>query len=264
MTKFVKPVALMYHDAFTGSDCDASGFPGKGAAVYKMEIGEMERHFGAIAQARSNKPARATSPHDHGNPLFLTFDDGGVSAATLIADLLEKFDWAGHFFVAASLIDTPTFVTRKQLQELHARGHVIGSHSWSHPTRMSSCTSQELDEEWSRSLVLLSEIVAEPVSVASVPGGYFSREVARAASRAGIRTLFTSEPNKRAYYVDDCLVLGRYTIMRDTPAEVSASLASVGPTVAQAKQSIMWKVKKVAKTIGGRLYLTIRERLIGD
>ena len=80
-------------------------------------------------------------------------------------------------------------------------------------------------EEWRNSRRTLSDILGEDVTVASVPGGYYSNTVALAASAAGIRVLFTSEPTTRCYFVDDCLVIGRYCLRTGTPPATAARLA---------------------------------------
>src|SRR6185503_7420328 len=127
-------------------------------------------------------------------PLFITFDDGGISAFTTIAPMLEDAGWRGPFFVTAGCVAQRSFMTPDQIRELHNRGHIIGSHSLSHPLRMSSCSWDKMIEEWSVSVKILSQIVGERVAVASVPGGQYSRQVAQTAARSGITTLFTSEP----------------------------------------------------------------------
>src|SRR5437867_8744422 len=127
----------MYHDVVPEGEDDASGFPGPGAAVYKLHRGEFEKHIAAIHAAG----CVVESLDGLGNwgqrrPLFLTFDDGGVSAVSPIADVLEGFGWRGHFFVTTGCIGQPAFLSTEQIRDLRKRGHVIGSHSCSHPTRM--------------------------------------------------------------------------------------------------------------------------------
>jgi peptidoglycan/xylan/chitin deacetylase (PgdA/CDA1 family) len=195
-------------------------------------------------------------------PFFLTFDDGGVSAATLIADLLEKSGWRGHFLITGGQVDRPAFLSSAQIRELKARGHVIGAHSWSHPERISLCTWADLLDEWHRSVSRLSDLVGEQVTVASVPGGYFTNDVARAASLCGIRALFTSEPVKKCHMVDDCLVLGRFMVSRGMSPSAVAALCSTAGTSVQAKQYVLWNLKKAAKFVGGKYYLKVRTHLL--
>jgi peptidoglycan/xylan/chitin deacetylase (PgdA/CDA1 family) len=254
--------SLMYHDVVEGGDYDASGFPGGDAAVYKLERTQFAGHLQSIAAQVSGPPVpNALNIVEAGHGFVLTFDDGGVSAFET-ARLLEEFDWRGHFFVTAKYIDQAAFLDRKQIKDLHRRGHVIGSHSFSHPHRISHCTRNEMLDEWRTSVNVLSEITGEQVRTASVPGGYFSREVAETAAAAGIRVLFTSEPTAMSYQVDGCLVVGRYTIQRRTPSAVAAAIA-VGRIAPRLQQQVFWGAKKVMKRLGGELYLKVRKLILG-
>jgi hypothetical protein len=194
-------------------------------------------------------------------PVFLTIDDGAVSGYNTVADELELHDWRGHFFVTTDWIGHPGFLNRWQIRELVARGHVIGSHSCSHPERMSQLGWRELVKEWSQSCEVLSDILGDRVRVASVPGGFYSRKVARAAAAASIEVLFTSEPTAHASVVDGCLVLGRYSIQRHTPFGVSGAIAA-GECWPRWEQALSWKAKKAVKSLTGESYLTIRRFLI--
>ena len=194
-------------------------------------------------------------------PVLLTFDDGGVSAVTHVADMLDEFDWKAHFLITAGRIGTPGFLDGPQIQELRRRGHIIGSHSYSHPIRMAHCSAAELDDEWQRSVLCLTGILGEPIQVASVPGGYYSRPVALAAARAGIKLLFTSEPVTRSQTVDGCLVLGRFTAKRGHPPQRSAAIAA-GDRRLQISEYLYWNAKKAAKALLGGVWLRARVMLL--
>lgn len=237
---------LMYHDVV--DDADGSGFPGKHAGLYKLRRASFEKHLLAI---------RAAAPDT-----ILTFDDGGVSFHSTIGGMLEQYGWRGHFFITTDWIGQPGFCDCAQIRDLAGRGHIIGSHSCSHPPRMSALSPEEIEAEWRRSREALEEIIGVPVSTASVPGGYYSSTVAAAAARAGIRTLYTSEPTTRATRLDNCLILGRYAIQRDDSASKAAALAA-GRWVPRAQQFVWWKTKKAMKYLGGDLYLRTQKRLLG-
>lgn len=259
----MRALTLVYHDVIAGSDFDASGRAGPVSATFKMEVTAFRRHLSAIAEARARPVTvpKLIGGRMGGLPLLLTFDDGGSSAYWPVADLLERAGWRGHFFVITDRIGTSGFLTADQLRDLHGRGHIIGSHSCSHPTRMSSCGWGQLTEEWDRSAQRLSRILGTPVTTASVPGGHYSTNVAKAAARVGITTLFTSEPTIRCTAVDGCQVLGRFSVRRDTPARLPADLAA-GKRLPRVRQRLFWEVKKVAKSIGGTFYLTLRDHLL--
>jgi peptidoglycan/xylan/chitin deacetylase (PgdA/CDA1 family) len=259
----VKAISLMFHDVVEDGRDDVSGFPGRAAARYKLTWPDFERHLAAIAEVGRPPPSRVGGPDDEAPPdaipLLLTFDDGGASALA-IGQALARRNWYGHFFVTAEYVARRGFLCADEIRALRELGHVIGSHSWSHPGRMSACTSAQLLEEWSRSSEALAEIVGQPIVVASVPGGYFSRRVAVAAAAAGIRVLFTSEPKTSASSVDGCLVLGRFRIVRTTKPETSAALAS-GALLPRMRQFAAWNAKKAVKAVPGDAYDRMRRYL---
>jgi peptidoglycan/xylan/chitin deacetylase (PgdA/CDA1 family) len=255
----------MYHDVVEPGQEDSSGFPGPSAARYKLTTSTFRQHLAVLAGALPAPPSTAAEllTRSGAKQMLITFDDGGRSAAEPIADLLEERRWRGHFLVTTGRIGTPPFLSSEQIRNLHRRGHVIGSHSYSHPERMALCPWKQLVGEWSQSCAVLADILGEAVTVASVPGGFYSRRVAEAADLAGIRVLFNSEPTTRVRKVNQCLIVGRYTIYEGMTAATAAALVSRWPWRRQA-QSVAWKVKKAAKAVGGRAYLTLRERLLAQ
>jgi peptidoglycan/xylan/chitin deacetylase (PgdA/CDA1 family) len=244
--------ALMYHDIVAAGAEDASGFPGRDAALYKVTLALLDAHLDAIIKARA-------APADR-RELLITFDDGGVSAMKA-ADALEKHGLTGHFFVTANYIGTPGFVTRSDIGELRRRGHVIGSHSCSHPLRMGHCGSAQLDDEWTRSRSTLSDILGEEIHAASVPGGDFAPRVAEAAAGAGYVRLFTSEPTPTRRFAFGLTLIGRFAIQRWTTAEVAAALAA-GDGRACAPHALVWNPKNMTKRRCGERYLRLRRLLL--
>jgi peptidoglycan/xylan/chitin deacetylase (PgdA/CDA1 family) len=266
--------ALMYHDVVAPGADDASGFPGRDAALYKVTPETFAAHLDAIARAtgRVAQPRSAgyrlggaarrgcSAPVDPRDPV-ITFDDGGGSAIAA-ADLLDRYGFKGHFFVTVNYIGTRGFVSEADIRELARRGHVVGSHSCSHPLRMGHCSFPQLLVEWSRSCAILSDIVGKEVRVASVPGGDFSIKVAEAAAAAGINQLFTSEPTCGTQQISGLLLTGRFTIQRWTTAKTAAALAQ-GKWLPRARQAVVWNAKKMTKRLGGERYLQLRKLLIG-
>jgi peptidoglycan/xylan/chitin deacetylase (PgdA/CDA1 family) len=255
--------ALMYHDVVAAGVEDTSGFPGRDAALYKVTPELFEAHLTAVATVvgRAFQAGQARDSETVALRPIITFDDGGVGAMTA-ADTLERHGFTGHFFVTANYIGTRRFVTAPQLRELCARGHVIGSHSCSHPLRMGHCSWAQLLDEWTRSRSILSEVLGEDVTVASVPGGDFAPQVAEAAARAGITRLFTSEPTVERRRAFGLTLLGRFTIQRWTSAETAAALAA-GEWLPRARQAVVWNAKKISKRVGGERYLQLRKLLLG-
>lgn len=256
--------ALMYHDVVDRSVSDGSGFAGPGPAVYKVGPARFDDHLEAISARVATPPATEIDVRNTGNAptWILTFDDGGISAYDLVAERLEKRGWRGFFFVSTDYIGRAGFMSAEQIAMLARRGHVIGSHSKSHPKRMSGCTPDVLAQEWRDSVQALSGIIDAPVDVGSVPGGFYSKAVAEAASNAGIRVLFTSEPTRSGHVVGSCLVVGRFAIRRSTSSAEAAGLAA-GDLVPRCRQWCSWNLKKVAKGLAGGGYARARTWLLG-
>lgn len=246
-------VTLLYHDVIECGNEESSGFGGAGAARYKLTVTAFRHHLDAIASVVASPPTLNDTAGWQ-----LTFDDGGASAAFRVSEMLEERGWRGAFFITTDRIGTPGFMSGEEIRGLSARGHLVGTHSCSHPPRMSQCSARELLREWEHSRHTLADVLGEAVSVGSVPGGFYSRRVAIAAANAGLLTLYTSEPTTREAQVGICRVLGRFAVHRETAPDDAAALVS-GSGSARLQQWLSWNVKKAAKGLGGVGYLRARE-----
>lgn len=213
-----------YHDV-----CDApaeSGFPGAAAAAFKLGRERFLEHLDAIA-ASGLRPALVTDidPTAPGAHVTLTFDDGGRSARE-IGDELSRRGWRGHFFIPTARIGERGFLDADGIRYLHRCGHVVGSHSHTHPHIFREQSSDAMIAEWRTSRERLAELLGEACLVASVPGGDISPRVLASAPAAGIRFLFTSEPTIVPQLVDGCWVLGRFAPKASTDASRVRELAS--------------------------------------
>jgi peptidoglycan/xylan/chitin deacetylase (PgdA/CDA1 family) len=253
-------LGLEYHDVVAGDEFDASGFPGAASASYKLPVRDFTAHLDAIRAtgARVARADRLASADPNTTPVFLTFDDGGVGALRETAPLLESYGWRGHFFIVSGLVGKIGFLDPEGIRELHRRGHLVGSHSCTHPLRFSGLSKREMAREWKDSRALLEDILQTEVTTASVPGGYYRRPAAEAAAEAGYTLLFTSEPMTRVRRVGRCLVLGRYSLRRASPPSLASALV-VGHGAARGRQWAAWNAKKVIKAAGGSVYLAVRE-----
>ncbi len=257
--------ALMYHDVVPAGAFDSSGFRGPHADHYKLEAAEFERHLDAIAHALARPPVTIAqlpeSAEEDQAVVLLTFDDGGCSAITEIAPRLEARGWRGHFFITTDHLGKPGFLSAAQVRELQARGHLIGSHTCSHPQRVGALPLARLVREWRESRSRLEEILQHPVTVASIPGGHYTPRVARAAVECGYAWLMTSEPTSRPWPVEGCRLLGRYAITRQTSAAKAARLAR-GTATACGSAWLGWNLRKAAKRLSGPLYEPVRRTLL--
>jgi hypothetical protein len=249
--------SLMYHDVVPPGELDSSGMRGRDADRYKLDQAEFRRHLDAIAALGSRRVKICRENWQGTEPVFLTFDDGGVSALW-IADELESRGWRGHFFITTDWIGRPEFAGVADLRRIAAGGHVVGSHSCSHPMRMSALDENNMRREWRDSMAKLRDILGTAITVASVPGGHYSQRVGRTAAESGISTLFTSEPTAACHRIAGCIVLGRYFLQRGMGPEIARGFAG-GPPGPRRKQALVWKARKAAKALGGEMYVRLRK-----
>lgn len=241
-------VSLLFHDVYV-TDPRESGYASEAADRYKLSATAVDAHLDAIASVRDV-------------PFLITVDDGGVSYYTLLADRLEARGWRGHCFVSTNQIGTRGFLDAAQIRELDKRGHLIGSHSASHPTRFSACTPEQMREEWTSSRRVLEDILGHDVTLASVPGGYYSKAVARAACDAGLQLLFNSEPVTTLEHQDGCTIAGRFTIRRGDAPDMSRRLLLPAPW-ARWSAWTKWNAKGLVKPILGPAYMRVADLVAG-
>jgi peptidoglycan/xylan/chitin deacetylase (PgdA/CDA1 family) len=168
----------------------------------------------------------------------------------------------GYCFVTTGYIAKPGFLNRHQIRELDARGHVIGSHSVSHPARFSLLSRDEMRIEWSDSRKALEDILGHRVIAASVPGGYFSEDVGRTAAECGFAMLFNSEPVRSQYVVDTCTIAGRFAIRGGAPADLSRRLIQPAPWT-RSRAWASWTAKGLVKPLLGSTYPRVADWIYG-
>jgi hypothetical protein len=125
---------------------------------------------------------------------------------------------------------------------------------------MSALSFVEALAEWETSVGRLSEIVGAAVRTGSIPGGYYSPKIARAARQCGIEVLFTSEPVRTTRVIGGLVVVGRYAVRRDTTAEEAAA-AAAGRASVWLRQYAAWNIRKPLKRIAGAHYTRARRAL---
>jgi peptidoglycan/xylan/chitin deacetylase (PgdA/CDA1 family) len=241
--------ALMYHDVLP-DDSD----------VYAVTPDQFREHLDAIAAATGSAPVGVEGLTSGSGGWALTFDDGGISALDAGEELARR-SWQGHFFIVIEYVGQAGYLDWDGVRAVAAMGHVIGSHTCTHPHRMADLSWEQLLDEWSRSAATLADGLGAPVSTASVPGGLYSTAVGRAAARAGYSTLFNSLPTQRVGSIDGCTLIGRYAIRRNTPA-TEAAAAATGRALPWTRQRVAWRLRGAVKKLAGPRYESMRRSLL--
>jgi len=245
------------------SDPSESGFNSPAADRYKLSVGEFCAQLDAMSRGGARRsPKRGERWRDANANVRMTFDDGGVSFYTIVADTLEARGMRAYCFVTTNFIGHRGFLDVEQIRELDARGHVIGAHSASHPSRFSALSRPGMLREWVESRKRLEDVLGHAVTTGSVPGGYFSREVGRAAAESGLSLLFNSEPVRSERAIDGCAIAGRFVVRAGAPAEFARRIVK-GEPWARSREWAAWNAKALVKPLLGSSYPRVADWIYG-
>src|SRR5579884_960892 len=237
-------ITLCYHDVLPEHG-PGSGFNTTGADTYKISLDLFRGHLRAALRHQGQSDV----------PRF-TFDDGGIGAMCA-ADALEEAGVRGWFFIPTALIGKAGFLCARQIAELSARGHIVGSHGTTHCGRMNRMPDDVLRCEWEESVQVLADITGSAVDTGSVPSGFYARRVAEAAAAAGIRQLYTLRPTRRVLEECGCEILGRFTVRAWTPPSRVAAIAR-GAQLTHLSEAVSWRIRQLVKTLAGSAYGDLR------
>lgn len=236
-------VVLMYHDIVTTND-RSSGFQNENAFQYKVEVSAFEEQVKAL----------------QGKDVVFTFDDGGVSFLTKAAPILEKYGFKGVFFISTRYIGTPGFLTAEQVKALEERGHIVGSHSYSHPEIFTKLSKEEIHEEWSKSFETLQNILGKKDLPMSIPNGYASKTIMQEAIGCGYTDIYTSQPTTKVGSFQKHNVIGRYVVHGNmSTQDVLRIVTSKG---CQMKMAMKWHVLNIVKGLLGSSYDTLKAKVL--
>lgn len=123
------------------------------------------------------------------HPFVISFDDSRAEHFTVAAALLDSFGFKGVFFVMTVTIGKSGYLTKDQIHDLAARGHVIGCHTYDHPDLRKIGVS-----DWEIQLVkpkqLLERITGKPVDYFAYPFGAWNGAVVEQVRSAGFKAAF--------------------------------------------------------------------------
>lgn len=236
-------IVLMYHDIVTRSD-KSSGFQNENAFQYKVEDSVFEKQVKAL----------------QGKDVTFSFDDGGISYITKAAPILEKYGRKGVFFISTKFIGTPGFLTSEQVKELADRGHIIGSHSHTHPEIFTQLKKDEIRDEWKKSFDILSGILGMNDMPLSIPNGYASKMIMEEAVKVGYTDIYTSEPTTKIHQFQKHNVIGRYVVHDGMTTQDVLRIVESKST--RMKMAVKWSVLNIVKAVLGSSYDVVKAKVL--
>lgn len=254
-------IVLMYHCVYC-NDYGESGFQSGNAWQYKVNLTDFESQVKAVAEYCS----RCKIDKNH---IEFTFDDGGVSFSEYIAPILEKYGYKGVFYISTKYINTKGFLSSNQILELSKRGHIIGSHTHSHPVNIGKMSKEQILEEWIESIKILENITNTKIDRGSIPNGNGCSLVYEMAEKTGIKVLDTSIPAISIPNYNNMQIRGRFVIHNKTKVFDVIRLIS-NPNKRRVMYLKWWILSKIKRLLGERydyvksLWLNINKRKLHE
>jgi peptidoglycan/xylan/chitin deacetylase (PgdA/CDA1 family) len=125
--------------------------------------------------------------------VVLTFDDGLASHYDLALPALLEEQLSATFFVTTGLIDSPGYLTWKQLREMSAAGMTIGSHGHRHIDH-TGLALHVAQSDLLRSRTELEDHLGTRATTFSAPYGFLNNALTLAARKAGFLHICSSQP----------------------------------------------------------------------
>ncbi|BGP51568.1 hypothetical protein JCM10450v2_007515 [Rhodotorula kratochvilovae] len=191
----------------------------------------------------------------------LTFDDGPVNIAR-IAALLDSYDVKGTFFLNGWNFDC-IYSHAPDVKAAFDSGHLLASHTWSHPDTATLSAAQVNDQLWRIEDALIKSTGAE-VRFFRPPYGSYDGQALSVASQRGYTTVLwnfdagdalgrSASEIISAYnslsYPDSYIALNHET--------VSATVDTVLPAVIPALLSRGYELVTVAECLGQSAYQSV-------
>jgi peptidoglycan/xylan/chitin deacetylase (PgdA/CDA1 family) len=129
---------------------------------------------------------------DHDRFVTLTFDDGFESDVTQALPILQESSIPASFFIVPAFIGEPGHLSWNQVRALTEAGMTIGSHTLTHAW-LPELSAKKLWEELEGSRQVIEDHIAAPVSLLSLPGGFYNQRVLETAWRAGYTIVSTTD-----------------------------------------------------------------------
>jgi peptidoglycan/xylan/chitin deacetylase (PgdA/CDA1 family) len=122
-------------------------------------------------------------------PVMITFDDNTIGQYTIAAPAMERYGFRGVFFVMTVALNKPGYMSAQQIQDLHARGHTIGCHTWDHHD-VRTYTPADWITQLHKPTRQLENITAAPVQYFAYPFGAWNSNAIDTLRARGYKLAF--------------------------------------------------------------------------
>lgn len=128
-------------------------------------------------------------------PAFETSWDDGSVLDLAIAYYLDEYGIKGTFYIVCDWVGKPGYLTWQQIKMLDRRGHMIGSHSMSHPADLKMLHDGQLFYEIQTSKDVIEAALGHKITSFCYPRGRADERVRQIVANAGyVNARITGNP----------------------------------------------------------------------
>lgn len=245
---------LLYHALFEGK---------ANAEKYAIATDTFEQHIHYLSEEgfesiSFNAFLDGFQPHPKKKYIIITFDDGNYSDYSIAFHILKKYGFVATFFVTVGRIGTRDYLDWDHLKEMIDGDMSIQSHSLNH-FFLSDLSEDNLRKELTESKKIVEDKLSLPVHFISLPGGFYSRRVLKAAQDTDYKGVATSGPglNRLGSLEEKFKLYKRFTITRKTRMDSFQEIVHAH-LLFNVKSQVVYRLKSTAqKALGSRGYYII-------
>ncbi len=151
-------------------------------------VKEHQRPSSAVSYNQKYRDYNAVFVGDDLKKVYLTFDEGYENGYTApILDTLKEKQVKAVFFVTYDYVKRNPQLVRRMIDE----GHIVGNHSWSHPS-MPSCSDEQARDEIMELHDLVKKEFDYEMQLFRFPMGEFSPRMLAIVKQCGYQSVFWS------------------------------------------------------------------------
>lgn len=124
--------------------------------------------------------------------VVITFDDGYENNYSYAFPILKRYQLMATFFVIVDRIDSPDYLTWKQIKEMFKAGMDIQSHTFNHQP-LESLSRLSIKHELQASKIILEKKLRKAVNFLSYPHGSYNEDIIEVAKDVGYLACCTSK-----------------------------------------------------------------------
>lgn len=194
--------------------------------------------------------------HPNKDKVVITVDDAGKGNHQFMLPVFKNLGLKVYIFVPTCFIskgsDKSTYMSASQIKEFADEGHIVGSHSHTHPKNISLLSMNEIANEWKQSKEILENITDKEVVSGSIPGGFYSYSQLNIMKDLGYKEIFNSIPTFKEKNLGNVKIAGRFSIENHTTNDDLEKILKMSPWYQQ-KLQIRQKLSQTYHTLKHKL-----------